>query len=1855
MVAPRSSPGSPDQAPALTAEPGPFRFSAARVAGAYLIAGLLWVGLSDLAMAEAGRFADSGLLIAVGKGTAFVLLSAGLVYFLIRREFRSAAQATTLLRAVVEGTTDAVYVKDCDGRHLLVNGAAARFLGRPVPEVIGRNAHELFEAPDAERLIASDRAIMAGGRVVTLEETLTAAGVGRTYHATKAPYLDANGNVIGLVGISRDISEGKRVELALRESEVRFRTMADTAPVLMWLADTTGGCVWFNRRWLDFVGRSLEQEVGAGWVDGVHPDDRAECLRAYQSALDARVPFTMDYRLRRHDGEYRWVIDTGAPRLIGGEFAGYIGSCTDITDRKRAEDALRESEARYRELADAIPQIVWAAGPDGAITHVNAKGVEYTGLRADELAGWSWGRVIHPDDLAHATAEWARTIEDGVPRPVEMRIRRADGESRWHLCRQTPIRDAAGRIASWVGTNTDIEDLKRAEQALRETDSRLREAQRIARLGSWSWDPPTNKVRWSDAEFELFGVDQQVVTPSFATFLALVHPDDRAVAISRVEAMQAGANEFANDLRIIRPDGGCIWVHSRARATRDATGALVRVEGIDQDITVQKQAEAAARESEQRLQAAVEVAGLGVVAIDYDRQTADLSPRAAEQFGIASGAPVARSELHARFHPDDRAELERLTALALDPTGTGWFSLEHRVVRPDGTIRWLNVRKQVSFVNGRPHSAVVVTADVTDRRQTEDVLRDRERLLELVTSASRVGLVVVGEGYKYRFANDAYAEIFGLGSGDIVGRRVPEVLSGGWEQIKPRLDRAFAGERISYELVLPACPDGTASRHYRVMYEPRPDVLNRPTVVVVVVDVSDVKRTEAELRASEERYRLMFESNPHPMWVYDVDTFRFLAVNDAAVLAYGYTRDEFLSMTIRDIRPVEEVPRLEAVVARRTSGVAQSSPWKHRLKNGTLIDVEVSSHDIRDIDRSRLVLALNVTERLRAERELRESELRLRLALEAAGAIAFVWDVQSDSVTRYFSTEPALPVTAERIGTLAEVRNRIHPADLPGFDARLSASLESGTEYRNEYRVVRPDGSIACLAEYGYVDRAADGSPMRLTGMSIDITDRVAASEALRASEERLQEAARVAGFGVFEHDLLTDSLFWSPRLRDIYGVALDAPASLDGYLSMIHPDDRELVGVAVRKTHDPAGDGRFEVEHRLVRPVDGRVRWLASQAQTWFSGEGADRRPIRTVGATLDVTEAHEVAEALRASEERYRLLVNTLPTSVLIIDGGRLTFCNPACVSLFGAASESELLGRTSIDLVHPGPQGPGTERIEVIAAIRERSQFVAARIVRIDGQVRTVHAVAIPISQGRHSDAHLVCLTDITEQERSTALLGSVLGSVGDAILTIDARGTITSINTATERLCGYTEAELVGGNVNVLMPEPHHADHDRYIADYLRTGVARVIGVGREVDCRRKDGTTFPAELTVTDFLRDGERQFTGVLRDISARRRLEEQFRQSQKMEAVGRLAGGVAHDFNNLLTVINGYADLLLAGFPVGDPVREPLAAIQDAGERAARLTQQLLAFSRKSVVEPRLVDLNELVAESTKLLRRLIGEDISLAVLSESTPVRVVIDPGQLEQVLMNLAVNARDAMPTGGRLTIETRTVELRDGANRTYPDLSPGRYASLRVADTGCGMSAEVREKIFEPFFTTKGVGKGTGLGLSVVHGVVKQAGGSVGVESEVGRGTTFTVLLPAAIVPTTGDTSGLVRVAPRGTETILVVEDEDAVRTLVRVALEGQGYIVLPAAGGEEALALLQSQPGRVDILVTDVIMPRMSGRELAELARKAQPGLPVLYMSGYTDDALDRHGLDGAGDRFIQKPFTPLGLARKIRAILDRSE
>jgi len=505
--------------------------------------------------------------------------------------------------------------------------------------------------------------------------------------------------------------------------------------------------------------------------------------------------------------------------------------------------------------------------------------------------------------------------------------------------------------------------------------------------------------------------------------------------------------------------------------------------------------------------------------------------------------------------------------------------------------------------------------------------------------------------------------------------------------------------------------------------------------------------------------------------------------------------------------------------------------------------------------------------------------------------------------------------------------------------------------------------------------------------------------------------------------------------------------------------------------------------------------------------------------------------------------------------------------------------------------------------------------------------------------------------TEALRETNdFLSALIKASPAAITVLDADGNVTLWNPSAERIFGWQADEVVGRPLPTIPPEKRE-EHRALREQVMQEGRFKTIDVIRH----KKDGSLIHINLS-TAPLRDAKGDICGIMGimvDITERKQLEEQLRQAQKMEAIGQLTGGIAHDFNNMLTVIMGYSELTLHSLRPDDPARVNVEQIEQAGERASLLTRQLLAFGRKQVLQPKVLDLNAVLTNLDQMLQRLIGEDIDLVTVLAPGVGRVHADPSQVEQVIMNLAVNARDAMPRGGKLTIETANVELDDAYARRHGPVQPGAYVLLAVSDTGCGMDRDTQARIFEPFFTTKEPGKGTGLGLSTVYGIVKQSGGYIWVYSEVGRGTTFKIYLPrveavAKAVEPSREATGSVR----GSETILLVEDDAGIRALVRQVLAQSGYQVLEAHHGKHAIQICEQHAGPIHLLVTDMVMPEMSGTETAGHLTSLRPDLKVLFLSGYADEAVHRHGMLAAGANFLPKPFTPAVLARKVREVLD---
>jgi two-component system cell cycle sensor histidine kinase/response regulator CckA len=642
-------------------------------------------------------------------------------------------------------------------------------------------------------------------------------------------------------------------------------------------------------------------------------------------------------------------------------------------------------------------------------------------------------------------------------------------------------------------------------------------------------------------------------------------------------------------------------------------------------------------------------------------------------------------------------------------------------------------------------------------------------------------------------------------------------------------------------------------------------------------------------------------------------------------------------------------------------------------------------------------------------------------------------------------------------------------------------------------------------------------------------------------------------------------------------------------------------------------------------------------------------------LGISTDITRQIKEADAIRKSEARYRALVENSLQGVAIIQNGCMVFCNRAFSAISGYSISELLSFPNAISLVHPEDQALVFAQYQNLLAGKPVPANYEHRIIRKDGAKRWVEIYA-SIMEYNGSPAVQVANMDVTERKHaeqalreSKEYLNQIINCIGYPIFVKDRSHKLVLMNDAFCAFSGMDREQVLGTSGFRFIPRDQAALIWKQEEEVFTTG-RELISEEEITNAEGKACWVMSRKSLLTN--KRGQKQIVGVLRDITEPKLLEAQLRQAQKMEAIGALAGGVAHDFNNLLAVIKGYTELMLEDCDQSDPRRADLEQVAKAAERAAALTSQLLAFGRKQILQPQNLDLNAAIAEMSAMLSRLIGEDIEINNIAGSDLGLINADPAQIQQVLMNLVVNARDAMPHGGKLTIETTNVDFDEKYARLHPMAKQGSYVMMAISDTGVGMDSATQARIFEPFFTTKQKDKGTGLGLPMVYGIVKQSYGFIWVYSEPRKGTTFKIYFPRV----RGETQSPLGEHKsdhdiRGSETVLIVEDEDAVRALTSRILKGQGYTVLEASGGMEALRMAREFEGKIDLVLTDVIMPGISGTVLVSQMQAAHPGIKSLYISGYTDNAIVHHGVLDPNVAFLQKPFVAKSLTRKIHEVL----
>ena len=1013
-------------------------------------------------------------------------------------------------------------------------------------------------------------------------------------------------------------------------------------------------------------------------------------------------------------------------------------------------------------------------------------------------------------------------------------------------------------------------------------------------------------------------------------------------------------------------------------------------------------------------------------------------------------------------------------------------------------------------------------------------------------------------------------------------------------------------------------------------------------------------RTEQALRSSELSYRRLFEAAKDGILILDADKGRITDVNPFLIKLLGFSHGEMVGKTVGELSPFKDIWSNQVMLERlQKEGYVRYEDLPLETRDGRKIAVEFVSNVYQAGDRKVIQCNIrDITERKRAGEKLHLRESFLSAITEHQPGLLWLKDAEG----RFLMVNKAF----------ATACGRGEPEKVHGLTDLDIWPKELAEKYCNDDQRVMATGN-ACMVEERIIIgnsqawhetfktsvRDDKGRMFGTTGYARDITDRKRVEEALRESQAFYHSLVEQLPAGVFRKDQAGRYVFVSSgfcRLKNMK--AEEFLGKTPQEVAAGEAAHRDAVGQAVKY----AGAG--EDHHRLImqtgKPIelveeyataDGRKQFVQSLKIPVLDLAG---QIIGTQGILLDITELKQAEMALLDSEQRYRQLFDLASDAVILVDSEthRYMDVNQATQRLYGYSRE-EFLQMT--------PEDVSAEPDKTHDHIAAGDAHVPFRWHRKKNGER--FAVEITANQIIHRGRRtaLVTLRDVTarlqaeeEIKRTAQEWQNTFDATKDAIWILDLNNRILRTNKTAEKFFKRPCSEMTG---KPCWEIAHGTTEPIPNCPYVRS---RKSGQ-RETMELQQNGRWF--EDTV-DPIFDAAGQYAGavhIVSDITEQRKLEAQFRQAQKMEAIGTLASGVAHDFNNILGVIIGYGDLLTSDLDPDSPLRKYAEEIRSAADRAAGLTKQLLIFSRKQKVEPVVLDLNDTMKDLEKMLRRLIGENIEMVVVPGKAIGRIKADAGYIGQVLMNLVVNARDAMPIGGKLTLETANVSFDQDSAGRHPELKPGDYVMLTVNDTGTGMTPEVKARLFEALFTTKPAGKGTGLGLVTCQTIVQQSGGHIEVDSEVGKGATFKIYFPRVDKPLEV-AAGPVQTGPlpRGTETLLIVEDEPSVRHLAVGVLKAQGYKVLRANNGQDALHVAREHKNGspIRLVVSDVIMPRMGGKVMADWLKTTYPGIKILFTSGYTDDALAKQGVLEPGVAFLSKPYTPATLARKVRTMLD---
>ena len=1820
---------------------------------------------------------------------------------------------------ILDAVPHPVFWKDCSGAYLGCNELFAHTAGlRNAAEIVGKTDFDLpWPRAEAEAYRANDRQVIESRqpRRHIVEPMQRADGTRLWVDTTKVPLVAPDGQVYGVLGVFDDITGRRQAEEALAETQALLTAAVEQTPAGIIIADAPGGRIRIaNAAASAIQGAGREQPSGVPvdlhrrswqmfWPDGTPV--ATEDFPLSRAFLRGETSRNVDLIVRRPTGEDRWTLANAAPvRNARGEVVAGIVVFADVTERKRAEDRIQglnrlkeellgdgDLDAKLRRVTDGVVDIfeadfarIWLSRPgdlcaagcvhagvrDGPhvcqrrdrCLHLVASSGRYTHLdgqthRRVPFGCYKIGRIASGDEPAFLTNavgddprvhdhEWAQRL--GLVSFAGYRLLSASQEpigvlalfSRHPLSTQDDT-----LLASVAATTSHVILAARAQESLRASEERWQFALEGAGDGVWDWNTQTNEVFFSPQWKAMLGYAEHEIGTNLTEWESRVHPEDLPQAEADLQRHLSGQTAtYVNEHRMRCKDGSWKWILDRGKVvSRTAGGRPLRVVGTHTDLTERKRAEEALQFNESRLEALLRL-----------NQMADATLTDIAEFAMEEAVRLTRSQLgYIAFASEDESVL---TMFAWSKAAMQVCAVEDRtIVYPVATTGlWGEAVRQRRPIITNDYAApnpwkhgtpaghvpvqrhmnvpvfdgdrIVIVAGVGNKETDYDesdvrqltllmsgmwriVQRKRaeeelQKLAAVVRHSSELVNLATLDGQMV-FLNAAGSRMLGVEPSAVGQRTILDVIPDEWHALVQNevLPALRAGNTWEGELAYRNLQTGALTDVHAMVFSVRDPRTGAPQYLAnVSLDVGERKRAEQALRDSEALMQSIFRAAPVAIGIVDPDR-KIRSINDCILKILGYRPDEIIGQNTRKFYFTEEDYQLAGRASQQPHpqfGIVRSEHHM-RHKDGGEVHVIVNQAPLRwgEPGAGSVFTLMDITERKRAEQALQSRIVAMTRPLDDASTITFSDLFDVDEIQKIQD------MFAKSTGVASIIT---HPDGTPitkpsNFCRLCSAIIRKTTQ--GLCNCYRSDAIIGRYNPRGPIVQPCLSGGLWDAGASITVGGKHVANWLIgQVQNERLDPERML-------------------QYADQIGV------------------DREEFRAALAEV--PV------MSEEQFKTVADTLFLLANEL---------------SIKAYQNVQQARFIADLKRTEEERDRLF--NLSIDMLCVAGfdGHFKQVNPAWTRTLGWSAE-ELTKPAWLDLVHPDDMaatiaaGDRLRRGEEVRSFENRYRCK-------DGTYRWLSWNSYPLMAQELIFA--VC-RDVTDGKRTEEALNESLARFtsfaeatryGFGMANLDA--TITYVNTALADMLGEAH--------------PHDAVGRKFLAYYppdsaekLKTEVLPVLmDKGHwqgELELLTRDGRKVPVDenyFVIHDP--EGRPRYIGdILTDITERKiaeeeraKLEAQLRQSQKMEAIGQLAGGVAHDFNNILTAIFGNVELattaLQAELSTPPKAFAGLQQIERSAQRASTLTRQLLAFSRRQLVQPEVLNLNATLRDLEKMLHRLLAENITLEqnLAEDLAPTKA--DAGQLEQVVMNLVVNARDAMPNGGRLTLETQNVVLDEAYVELHPGARPGAQVVLTVSDTGHGMDRATLEHIFEPFFTTKPKEQGTGLGLSTVYGIVKQAGGHVTVYSEPGIGTSFKVYLPAVHEPVSVAKPVRPAVGPSGAETLIICEDDPAVRELTAQILARHGYTVLVAEDGQRALHLAGEHSGPIHLLVTDVIMPGMNGRQLSEALAAARPGIRTLFVSGYTSNVIAHHGVLDEHVNFLGKPYSRQQLLEKVREVLE---